>query len=63
LCESVYQHGNQMTEQDLDSDVFPQEIVELPLEDSLDLHSFPPHDIKSLVAGYLQEAYTERSNA
>ena len=35
---------------------FP-EIVELPLEDVLDLHSFPPEEIKSLVKDYLQEAY------
>ena len=35
---------------------FP-EIIDLPLEDSLDLHSFPPKEIQSLVKEYLQEAY------
>jgi len=37
-------------------DSFP-DLVELPLEDVLDLHSFPPQEIKSLVEDYLQEAY------
>lgn len=35
---------------------FP-EMIDLPLEDSLDLHSFPPKEIQSLVKDYLQEAY------
>ena len=35
---------------------FP-ETVNLPLEDSLDLHSFPPQEVRSLVKEYLQEAY------
>lgn len=33
------------------------DIVELPLEDVLDLHSFPPQEIKTLVTQYLQDAY------
>lgn len=33
------------------------DVVELPLADVLDLHSFPPHEIKSLITDYLQEAY------
>ena len=33
------------------------EIVELPLEDVLDLHSFPPKEIMSLVEEYLKESY------
>ena len=37
-------------------EAFP-EFVELPLEDVLDLHSFPPKEIKALVEGYLQDAY------
>jgi dsDNA-specific endonuclease/ATPase MutS2 len=40
----------------LSDDSFP-EIVELPLEDVLDLHSFPPNEIKALVENYLQDAY------
>ena len=35
---------------------FP-EIVELPFEDVLDLHSFPPQEIKGLVTNYLEDAY------
>lgn len=35
----------------------PPDIVELPLEDSLDVHSFRPAEIKPLVADYLREAY------
>lgn len=30
--------------------------VELPIEDSIDLHSFPPQDVKSLVEEYLYQA-------
>jgi dsDNA-specific endonuclease/ATPase MutS2 len=40
----------------MNDDCIP-DVVELPLEDVLDLHSFPPDEIKSLVADYLQEAY------
>ena len=39
-----------------EEEYFP-EIVELPLEDVLDLHSFPPKDIKALVEDYLHDAY------
>lgn len=41
----------------MNNDAIP-DIVELPLEDSLDLHSFPAKEIKALVTDYLQEAYT-----
>jgi dsDNA-specific endonuclease/ATPase MutS2 len=37
--------------------------VQLPLEDSIDLHPFAPRDVRSVVDGYLEEAakagYTE----
>ena len=39
-----------------DKDDFP-EIVELPLEDVLDLHSFPPKELKALLKDYLDDAY------
>jgi dsDNA-specific endonuclease/ATPase MutS2 len=32
------------------------EPVELPIEDSLDLHTFAPRDIPSVVAEYLEQA-------
>lgn len=32
------------------------DVVVLPIEDSLDLHSFPPREIKSLLHDYLEEA-------
>lgn len=34
-----------------------EEIVELPITDVLDLHSFPPREIKDLVKEYLTAAY------
>lgn len=39
-----------------EEEYFP-EIVELPLEDVLDLHSFPPKEIKALLKDYLDDAY------
>ncbi|PID56034.1 DNA mismatch repair protein MutS [candidate division KSB3 bacterium] len=38
-----------------DKEYFP-EAVELPLEDVLDLHSFPPKEIKILLNAYLDDA-------
>lgn len=32
-------------------------VVELPLEDVLDLHSFEPRDVEEIVRGYLDEAF------
>ena len=32
--------------------------VELPLEDSIDLHSFPPRDVPAVVEEYLRAART-----
>lgn len=37
------------------NDEFPPDIVDLPIEDVLDLHSFRPNEIKSLVEDYLHE--------
>lgn len=35
----------------------PESIVELPLEDVLDLHGFPPRDVRAIVLGYLDDAF------
>lgn len=35
----------------------PEEPVELPIEDSLDLHSFLPRDVPSVVDVYLRAAH------
>jgi len=50
-----YNHTSNQNEKSHD-DSF-SDIVELPVEDVLDLHSFPPKEIKFLVKDYLQEAY------
>lgn len=39
-------------EPELDAD----SVVELPLEDVLDLHGFPPSEMREIVAGYLDDA-------
>jgi dsDNA-specific endonuclease/ATPase MutS2 len=40
----------------MDEDDSPPEEVALPIEDVLDLHSFPPREIADLVRDYLDEA-------
>ena len=35
----------------------PEEPVVLPIEDTLDLHSFQPREVKELLDDYLQAAY------
>lgn len=42
-----------LDEPDLDAD----SVVELPLEDVLDLHSFVPKDVEEVVRSYLDEAH------
>ena len=37
-------------------DVFEPEDVHLPIEDFLDLHSFRPRDVRSVVESYLEQA-------
>jgi hypothetical protein len=34
----------------------PEQVVEIPMEDSIDLHSFPPRDVPDVVDAYLEEA-------
>lgn len=54
-----------MKDENLEQDNFQEEegeadfpeIVELPLEDVLDLHTFPPKEIPNLVEDYIQQAY------
>ena len=44
---------------DDDGDDFdPEAVVELPITDELDLHTFAPRDVGDLVAGYLDECVT-----
>jgi DNA-nicking Smr family endonuclease len=33
-----------------------ESVVELPLEDVLDLHGFPPRNVREIVLGYLDDA-------
>jgi DNA-nicking Smr family endonuclease len=35
----------------------PDDVVEIPIEDSLDLHPFRPKDIRAVVEDYLQAAH------
>jgi len=44
-----------MTSSDAVDDPFP-EPVEIPITDSLDLHSFSPKDVRNVVEAYLEEA-------
>jgi DNA-nicking Smr family endonuclease len=44
--------------QDSDADDWP--LHELPIEDSLDLHSFAPSDVREVVAEYLFQCHQKR---
>jgi len=44
-----------MTTSDEERDPFP-EPVEIPITDSIDLHSFSPKDVRAVVEAYLDEA-------
>ncbi len=37
-----------------ENDYDPEQPVEIPLEDSIDLHSFPPRDVPDVVDAYLE---------
>ena len=37
-------------------DIFEPEEVQLPIEDFLDLHTFRPRDVRSVVESYLEQA-------
>jgi dsDNA-specific endonuclease/ATPase MutS2 len=43
----------------LDPDANEPDAVELPIEDSLDLHAFAPRDVKQAVVAYLEEAHAQ----
>lgn len=42
-----------------DADPDPDDPVELPVEDFIDLHSFPPRDIPDVVVDYLEQAHAK----
>lgn len=42
---------------DDDDDFDPTQPVELPITDVLDLHSFPPREVKDVVSAWLDAAY------
>lgn len=45
---------------DLDAEIEhddPPEVVEMPIEDSIDLHPFQPREVKDVVVAYLDEAW------
>jgi len=41
---------------DDDEELSADAVVELPFEDVLDLHGFPPRDVREIVQGYLDDA-------
>jgi dsDNA-specific endonuclease/ATPase MutS2 len=41
---------------DDDEELSVDAVVELPFEDVLDLHGFPPRDVREIVVGYLDDA-------
>jgi dsDNA-specific endonuclease/ATPase MutS2 len=43
----------------LNPDANEPEAVELPIEDSLDLHAFAPRDVKQAVEAYLDETHAQ----
>jgi dsDNA-specific endonuclease/ATPase MutS2 len=50
-----------MIDDDFDEqDFFDQEIIELPIEDTIDLHTFSPKEIKAVVEEYLYQCHQQR---
>ena len=45
-----------MVTPDDDEELSADAVVELPFEDVLDLHGFPPRDVREIVQGYLDDA-------
>jgi DNA-nicking Smr family endonuclease len=39
-----------------DEELSADTVIELPFEDVLDLHGFPPRDVREIVVGYLDDA-------
>ena len=49
--------GDDLDEEE--EDFFPEEVVELPIDGTLDLHAFHPRDVKELVPDYLDACRDE----
>jgi dsDNA-specific endonuclease/ATPase MutS2 len=56
--EAPEDREDSLDEDDRDEpDLDGESVVELPLEDVLDLHSFAPKDVEEVVRGYLDDAF------
>ena len=47
-----------MTDTYDERDEFPEDVI-VPIDDQIDLHSFPPRDVCSVVESYLEDAIAE----
>lgn len=47
-----------MTDEDDDDEPLMPDVIEVPITDELDLHTFAPRDVKDLVEHYLDECQT-----
>ena len=59
LVSSSRNPGDDPTEDErpLDDVIDPEQPFELPIEDSIDLHPFPPRDVPDVVDAYLESAF------
>jgi len=52
-------HTQQEDAAEADNGSTPEDTIELPIEDWIDLHPFPPRDITSVVTDYLEAAHAK----